>query len=251
MRLRIPALALLSILATLGLDVPGAVKPRAAISDPDLPRCVVGRTSAPIGFWTWPANSQVNIYLREPDFSADYVSAVRVAVQNWDAAAAENGSNVHFTFHGLTRETRTAHGDMTITRGDVYDKKVKHLALLEAHSLRSDQLIDYALVVVDIRVKNPDVLTNVMAHEIGHSLGLLDCYECQSKTTAMGLMKTSNEPNGIDGPTGCDKIGVRAAYRELALHVRPSPTALTVNKPPTDPGEDPEADDTPIIRRPQ
>ena len=157
MKSRIIAFTLLAIIATLGVDVPAAVK-----SDPALARCVVGRTAAPFGFWTWPANSQVNIYLREPDFSASYLSAVRVAVQNWDAAAAENGSNVHFTFHGLTRETRMAHGDMTITRGDVYDKRVKHLALLEAHSLRGDQLIDYALIVVDFRVKNPEVLTNVM-----------------------------------------------------------------------------------------
>jgi hypothetical protein len=246
MRSRIFAFILLSIVATPGLDVPGA-----ANSDPALGRCIVGRSAAPIGFWTWPANSHVNIYLREPDFSASYVAAVGLAVQNWDAAGAENGSNVHFTFHGLTRETRTTHGDMTITRGDVYDKKIKHLALLEAHSLRSDQLIDYALVVVDFRVTNPAVLTNVMAHELGHSLGLLDCYGCQSKTTAMGLMKTANEANGIDGPTACDKIEVQAAYRELARHVRPAPAALTLNKPPSDPGEEPEADDAPIIKPPR
>jgi hypothetical protein len=246
MRSRIFAFILLSIAATLGLDVPGT-----ANSAPALGRCVVGRNAAPIGFWTWPANSQVNVYLREPDFSADYVSAVRVAVQNWDAADSENGSNVHFIFHGLTRETRMAHGDMTITRGDVYEKQIKHLALLEAHSLRSDQLIDYALVVVDFRVKNPEVLTNVMAHELGHSLGLLDCYECQSKTTAMGLMKTAGEPNGIDGPTICDKVGVQAAYQELARRVRPAPIAVALKKPPADPGEDPEADDTPIIRPPR
>jgi len=190
--------------------------------------CTVGHTSPSTGFWTWPANSIVNIYVRDPDFSEDYAAAARIAVQNWDAAAAESGSNVHFIFHGLTLATKTGPGDLTITRGETYDRK-RHLAFLEAHSLQSNRLIDYALVIVDVRVKNPEVLTNIMAHELGHSLGLMDCYQCSRKTTAMSLLKTGTEPNGIEGPTPCDKSAVLAAYRELALHL-PS-TAVTLDKP--------------------
>lgn len=180
--------------------------------------CVVGRTAAPVGFWTWPAKSRVNVYLREPDFSEAEVAAVKVAVENWDATALENGSNVRFSFQGLTRETKTAQADMTIVRGAIYDKKVRHLAMLEAHSLKDNQLIDYALVIVDISVNRAEVLTNVIAHELGHSLGLLDCYKCNRKSTAMGLLKTASESNGIDGPTTCDQSAVRMAYHELREH---------------------------------
>jgi hypothetical protein len=213
-------------------------------------RCVVGRTAPSFGFWTWPANSQVNIYLRTPDFSAADVSAVKVSVGNWDGSALENGSHVRFTVRGLTGEMKTGTGDMTLIRGDVYDNKVRHYALLQAHSLKEDQLIDYALVIIDFSVKNADVLTNVMAHELGHSLGLLDCYKCNSKSTAMGLMKAGGESNGIEGPTACDKAGVLAAYRELRMRVGPAPTALSFNKRVEDEGEEPEADDTPVVRRP-
>lgn len=150
--------------------------------------CVVGKTAAPVGFWIWPANSQVNIYPREGDFSELDVVAVRVAVRNWDLSAVENGSNVRFTVDGLTRETKTAMGDLTIVRGDVYNKKLRHLALLEAHSLRADQLIDYALIIVDFRVKSREVLTNVTAHELGHSLGLLDA----SKSTSQSSLAVSS-----------------------------------------------------------
>jgi hypothetical protein len=241
MRLKLLAASLMLLVAASSFNYP-----KALTSKIEPAPCVVGRTSAAIGFWTWPANTHVNIYLREPDFSEDYVAAVKVAVKNWDVAAMENGSNVHFTFHGLTHETKTAHGDLTIIRGDVYNRKIRHLAVLEAHSLRNNQLIDYALVIVDLRVKNPEVLTNVMAHELGHSLGLLDCYECSRKSTAMSLLKTGTETNGIEGPTVCDTLSVLSAYRELALHVRPAPKAQ-----PVDEGEEPEADDTPIVRRPQ
>src|SRR5882672_12299792 len=141
--------------------------PRALSSETMPAPCVAGRTAAPFGFWTWPSNSHVNVYLRQPDFSEAEAGAVKVAIENWDATALENGSNVRFSFQGLTRETKTAQADMTIVRGAIYDKKVRHLAMLEAHSLKDNQLIDYALVIVDISVNRAEVLTNVIAHELG------------------------------------------------------------------------------------
>jgi hypothetical protein len=210
--------------------------------------CIVGHTSPSTGFWTWPAGSLVNIYLRDPDFSQDYVAAVRVAVQNWDAAAVESGSNVHFIFHGLTVATKNGQGDLTIVRGETYDKK-RHLAFLQAHSLQSNRLIDYAMVIVDVRVQNPEVLTNIVAHELGHSLGLMDCYECSRKTTAMSLLKTGTEPNGIEGPTACDRSAVLAAYRELALHGTAS--AATFRKASVNERELPEVVVTPVVKSPR
>ena len=100
------------------------------------------------------------------------------------------------------------------------------------------------------KVRNPVVLTNVMAHELGHSLALLDCYKCSQKTTAMGLLNGADQSNGMEGPSACDKAGVLAAYRELRAHVGPSPLALNLRKPVVDQGEEPEADDTPIVDRP-
>jgi hypothetical protein len=175
--------------------------------------CVVGRTAPPIGFWIWPANTQVNIYLREPDFSLDDLSAVRLAIANWDATATETGSNVRFNFRGLTRETRNAQGEITIVRQAVFNKKQRHRALLEAHSRQQDQFIDYALILIDPSVRSRGMLTNVIAHEIGHSLGLLDCHKCDNRSTAMGLLKAGDESNGIAGPTFCDRLEVAAAYR--------------------------------------
>src|SRR6266436_5289200 len=238
MKIRIFAFSVVLIVAALYLNrananVAGTISP-----------CVAGHTSTSTGFWKWPANSHVNIYLRDPDFSGDYVTAVKIAVENWNAAAVEDGSNVYFDFHGLTIDTKTAQGDLTIVRGDVYDKK-RHLAFLQAHSLLSNQLIDYALVIVDLRIKNPEVLTNVMAHELGHSLGLMDCYECSRKSTAMGLLKTANEPNGIEGPTPCDKVAVLAGYRELGRRVRPANQRLVGGV------AEAEADERPATRLPR
>ena len=144
--------------------------------------------------------------------------AVKTAMDNWNVAAAESGANVHFSFKGLTDGEQISQGDLILIRQRVYSKKNRHLARLEAHSLRSDQLIDWGLILVDPRVKDRNVLTNIVAHEIGHSMGLLDCYHCQSGTTAMGLLKSAEESNGIEGPTSCDRNSVLAAYQELKHH---------------------------------
>lgn len=221
MYLRILTLALLLVSFTPSVNNPKA-SAKENLAGRSAALCVVGRTAPPTGFWTWPANTRVTIYLREPDFSETDLAAVRLAVSNWDATALETGTNVRFVFVGLTRETRTAQNEMTIIRQAVFNKQQRHRALLEAHSLRQDLFIDYALILVDPSVRNSGLLTNVVAHEIGHSLGLLDCYECDSRSTAMGLLKAGDESNGIEGPTPCDRHEVKAVY----LGLRPRPPLL-------------------------
>jgi len=221
---------------------------RSVLADNTSAPCVAGRTAATFGFWTWPANSQVNLYLRAPDFAEGDAPAVKIALDNWNVAAAESGANVHFNFKGLTTAPKIGPGDLTLIRQAVYSKRQRHLALLEAHSLRSDQLIDWGLILVDPRVKDRNVLTNVVAHEIGHSLGLMDCHHCQSGTTAMGLMKSAEESNGIEGPTSCDRSTVLAAYQELKRHVGRAPLPRAAES--EDESDDAEEDDTPIVSAP-
>jgi hypothetical protein len=56
-------------------------------------------------------------------------------------------------------------------------------------------------------------------------------------------------PNGIEGPTACDKVGVSEAYRELLVRVRAAPADMRQSRL-VDEGEEPEEDDTPIVDRP-
>lgn len=191
-------------------------------ANPKIEPCVAGRTAAQSGFWRWAPKSRVSVYMRLPDFSEADTKAVEVALRNWDAAADDNGSDVHFVFGGLTKKVVAAAGALTLIRNAIYQKSDRHLAHIEAHSLRSDKVIDWGIIVVDPRVKDANVLTNVVAHEIGHSLGLFDCYECRRGTTAMGLLAAADKSNSIDGPTPCDNVAILESYGGMPI-ARTSP----------------------------
>jgi hypothetical protein len=61
-------------------------------------------------------------------------------------------------------------------------------------------------------VTDLEALTSLMTHEIGHSLGLADCYECRRGTTAMSAFKGKNKGNDVFQPSECDRYVVDAGY---------------------------------------
>ena len=87
-----------------------------------------------------------------------------------------------------------------------------------------------------------ETLTNAVAHELGHSFGLLDCYSCKDKTTVMNQFKNVNTSNHMNGPTACDVAQVKSAYRAHANHA--AQKKIVVEE-----GAEPVDDDTPIVLR--
>src|ERR1700730_11556844 len=135
---------------------------------------------------------------------------------------------------------------LTIMRGKGFDWARRHATELRAYSARRDQVITYASIIIDLTLTNPKAMTNAIAHELGHNFGLLDCYTCKQKSTVMNQFKTMNVANYMEGPTACDLAQVKEAYKDLKAHPRPSPT-LAGSSIPTDEGEEPVDDDTPVV----
>ena len=130
-----------------------------------------------------------------------------------------------FEYSGMTAEELTCENCMTVMRGRVFDKTNRHVTETQVYSLHRNQIITYAAIVIDPSLTNPRALSNAVAHELGHNLGLL------------------NVPNDLEAPTSCDIAQVKQAYTELRVHLRPSP----VNAKRADEGEEPVDDDTPIV----
>jgi hypothetical protein len=209
----------------------------------DVAPCRIGRDAAQIGFWTWPTNTRVKVYIVSSDFTPDQVTYLLGALKTWSSVSEMTRSGVKFEYEGDTERQLTCPNCLTILRGAVFSKAKRHATELRAFSLRNDQFINYAAIVVDPSLTNPKALRDAIAHELGHNLGLLDCYTCKRKSTVMNQLKSWNAPNDLEGPTACDIAQVKLAYEELKVRVRPSPRGLSAE----DEGEEPEDDDTPIV----
>lgn len=207
--------------------------------------CSIGKNAPAFGFWTWGSGSTVKVYVLAAKFDESELPYLVKPMSRWNAVTTATGSRVKFDYAGLTETPRDCENCLTIMRGPVFDKVRRHATALNAYSIRGDQVLTWAHIVVDDELTNPKAITNAVAHELGHSFGLLDCYSCKAGSTVMNKFANFNKPNHMEGPTACDIAQVRAAYRELAVHVRPAQVTPEI----ADEGEEPVDDDTPIIVR--
>jgi hypothetical protein len=204
--------------------------------------CEIGMQAPPIGFWAWPMGSHVKVYVVESDFHPGEVSFLLTPLASWNAVSELTGSRVKFEYAGTAAAPRYCESCLTIERGSIYDKRQRHLTELRAYSARGDRLLSWASIVVDPLLTNPKALTDAIAHELGHNFGLLDCYSCKTKATVMNQFGPVNVASHVPGPTKCDVVQVKAAYKQLTLQ-----TSRTPEKIVADEGEEPVDDDTPIV----
>lgn len=219
-----------------------AVAPSAVNGQPSS-RCKVGAEAPGIGFWTWESGTKVKIYIVAQDFTSAEIPFLLAPVQQWSAATMSTSSGVTLTYEGTTAQLLDCQNCVTIMRAPIFNRETHRGSELRAFGVAGTNIIKYAAVVIDRGFTNPQILTNAVAHELGHSFGLADCYNCKSGSTVMNKFKGMNVPNGMEGPTACDLKQVRTAYAELKSRHRPAVAAIIQ----VDEGEEPVEDDTPLV----
>ena len=205
--------------------------------------CKVGVDAPPVGFFTWVPESRIKVYVVGSDFKDTHLPSVLAPLSNWNAISESTGSKVRFEYKGTTAVPLYCENCLTIKRGQVFDKSKRHLTELRIYSAR-DRFLTWATIVIDPLLTSPKTLTNAVAHELGHSFGLLDCYSCKQKSTVMIQFKTVNASNEMDGPTACDVAEVKRAYQVLAARLKQVPKSKPIV---VDEGEEPIEDDTPVV----
>lgn len=192
--------------------------------------------------FSWAPGSKVSVYVAASDFMQDEIEFLLAPVTNWNAVSSETGSQVIFEYKASAQAPPNCTNCLTITRGVVFDKKHRHLTELRSLNDPQQRTMLSATIVIDPRLTNHETLTNAVAHELGHSFGLLDCYSCKDKSTVMNQFKNVNTSNHMNGPTACDVVQVKSAYRAHASHAAQKNQFV-------DEGEEPVDDDTPIVLR--
>jgi hypothetical protein len=206
--------------------------------------CTVGVRTPAFGFWAWPSDSRVKVYILAEDFKSTEIPYLLVPLRHWDAEWETTGSGVRLDYAGTTSFPRQCQNCLTIMRAPVFNQKTRHGGEFRAYSEQGTQLVTYAAILIDPAMTNPRALTNAVAHELGHGLGLLDCYGCKDRSSVMNKLKGMNASNDMEGPTFCDIAQVREGYRQLRIRVGPALVGMNAS---VDEGEEPVEDDTPIV----
>jgi hypothetical protein len=206
--------------------------------------CSVGDRAPAFGFWNWHSDARVKVYILEHNFKSDEIPYLIKPLMLWDAEWESSGSGVRLEYAGLTDAPRQCQNCLTIMRERVLSKEKRIGGEFQAYSKQGTQLVMYGAILIDAAVTNPKALTSIIAHEIGHSLGLLDCYDCKDHSTVMTKLKRMNASNDMEGPSFCDVAQVREAYKQLRIRIGPAPVEMNAL---ADEGEEPVEDDSPVV----
>ncbi|MDT5123632.1 MAG: hypothetical protein QOC96_3114 [Acidobacteriota bacterium] len=171
-------------------------------------QCRPGKTSTQAFGWRWKTNAQVRVYYLKNDFSAEEREALSHAVNNWNDALREINAHIVFTIGGERNGVAEDDSSLTVTRG--FPKGRERVGEVKLYSLSNG--VNHVTVVISPTLTSLTALTSLMTHEIGHSLGLADCYECRRGTTTMAAFKDMEKGNEVYEPSECDKYIVAAGY---------------------------------------
>jgi hypothetical protein len=171
-------------------------------------QCRPGKTSTESMGWRWRPKTRVRIYYLKDNFIKEETDAFSRAVNNWNRALREIDSQIVFTMGGERERAVEDDASITVLRG--VPKGKDRLGQLRFYTMSNGVM--RAVMTISPVVTDLEALTSLMAHELGHSLGLADCYECKRGTTAMAAFKDSNKGNDVYEPSECDKYVVATGY---------------------------------------
>jgi hypothetical protein len=171
-------------------------------------QCKPGKTSPEAHGWRWKQGTPVRVYYLKDHFSAAEVEALSRAVHTWNNALREMDSQIAFMIGGERETVAKDHASVTVVRGIPRVKERVGETRFYSMSNGTARLT----MTINPVVTNLGALTSLMTHELGHSLGLADCYQCRRGTTAMSAFKGDNKGNDVYEPSACDKYVVAAGY---------------------------------------
>ena len=185
-----------------------ATRARSVVAARMPKQCQPGKTSPVALGWRWQPGTSVRVNYLKDNFSEAETEALSRAVANWNEALESTDSHVRFVLgdqrEGVTKDS----GNIIIARG--IPRGQERVGEIKFHSI-SNGLVRLTMTISPV-VTDLNALTSLMTHELGHSLGLADCYECRRGTTAMAAFKSKNRGNDVYEPSACDRYVVAAGY---------------------------------------
>ena len=172
--------------------------------------CRTGKTSTTTNAWHWSPNAQVKVYFLRGHFNEAETLALSQAVHNWNIALKEINSDISFVVVGEAGQIVKERHTLIVRRVDEFEGR--SIAEIQPFYSSTTNLLVRAEINVGPTIKDLSALTSMMNHEMGHSLGLSDCPECEKGSTAMASFRGKNKDNKLLEPSQCDKYVVATSY---------------------------------------
>lgn len=146
-------------------------------------------------------------FVNGSEYSAAQLQALKAAFTNWQAANGSNGNCSYVTFV-FDQTPISGSSTFDVTRGTLTDRQA------QTEGQASGGFRIAAQTIIDSRVTDTTALTQVMAHEIGHTFGLNDCGTCAAGSSVMTLPPCppcdyNDTTAGRTSPSSCDNASVK------------------------------------------
>lgn len=164
----------------------------------DDPYCMIPRDRDTTGRY-WTNNTTVRVWIA-PSVRSDFIVPVYDAVNTW-AAHPKNSAIVIFTF--VTAEP--VDGTSTLIFREA------PLGLLPA-LYEMDPATKRATITINSAISNATAAGMTLMHEMGHTFGTLDCWDCAPGTSVMVERPADlNDTTWPISPTDCDLLAAMVA----------------------------------------
>lgn len=171
---------------------------------------------------SWPQNATVQVNISQ-SFTTAQRAAIQQAYINWQNSPG-NQSGVGFVFTA-TPNALPFNVDRISLGGAGQAQTGGQTSATTGHRIS-------ASTDVDPLVTDPTAMTQVMAHEIGHTFGLADCTTCAAGSSVMTLPPLGDYNNTTAGRTAPSPCDVQTANQAGQYQPAPTPTPTPTPTPP-------------------
>jgi hypothetical protein len=147
-------------------------------------------------------------------FTPPEQQAIREAMGQWNGLSEQAGAGIRYDYAGEVGQHENGQGHLTLTRIEIMKGTNNRYYAYFFPTRNPDGSLRSAQITFDFKTTDVKALKSLVAHELGHGMGLWDCKSCKGKSTIMNGFPGVNQDNGLVAPSACDIQAVKMLFEQ-------------------------------------